>query len=354
MVATVVLTCGPIVWWIDKTHVEIWTYVLVALGVLLVGRAPHLAALSFAAAAAQNPPVAPLAVGAAVLALAAGGWRRREVWLALAATALVLSLHPLYYLSQVGTLSPLSSTATLTMPTVTALLTPILDLNLGLVAHAPLLLGPVVLGGLALLKDRTSRWRLAALAAAISLPWLLFAFSQTPNINHGGTPGPSRYAIWLVALSPPVLAACADLSNPGLRRLAILLTFVAMLQVLPVFRPSAPERYLRPTALANFVWREAPEWYSPLPEVFAERVAGRDGRARIPMATNDCHKLLLGGTGAATVVWPDGCRGANPQDDCLAPRALCYASLTRAGYRFSLASSQAGFQYEVAEPDAAR
>ena len=354
IVATVLLTCGPIVWWIDKTHIEVWTYVFVVLGILGVGRTPHLAALSFAAAATQNPPVAVLALGAVVRSLAGGAWKQRAGLVTLVATVLLLALHPLYYYWRVGMLSPLSATATLTAPTVTLLLTPIVDLNLGLIVYMPLLVGPLAIGGLALMNERMARWRIAGWTAALALPWFLLAFSQTPNINHGGTPGPSRYALWLLALAAPLFAGCAGLIRPSRRRAAILLTALAMIHVFLVFRPRQPERYLRPTGLATWVWRHAPTWYSPLPEVFAERVAEQDGRARIPVATADCHKVLLAGTGAAEVAWPNGCRAATPPEGCLAPRALCYASLTRDGYRFAAVPPQPGFRYEVAEPDAAR
>ena len=51
----------------------------------------------------------------------------------------------------------------------------------------------------------------------------LLTFAQTPNVNHGGTPGPSRYGLWLMPLAIPALRAMTSGSGSprGRARLAL-------------------------------------------------------------------------------------------------------------------------------------
>ncbi len=46
----------------------------------------------------------------------------------------------------------------------------------------------------------------------LSVP-LLFAFAQTMNVNHGGTPGMSRYALWFIPLAAPLFDATYRLTK---------------------------------------------------------------------------------------------------------------------------------------------
>ena len=53
--ATVLLACSPIVWWIDKAHVEVFNFALLGTALVLCRNAPRTALLLLGVLTAQNP-----------------------------------------------------------------------------------------------------------------------------------------------------------------------------------------------------------------------------------------------------------------------------------------------------------
>jgi hypothetical protein len=154
---------------------------------------------------------------------------------------------------------------------------------------------------------------------------LLFAATQTPNVNHGGTPGMSRYGVWLLALLLP-LAVQADVAvrwRPPMAVAGALTVLVAALTLHPRFPDAAITP--SPTPVASFVWTRMPALDNPLPEVFAERVGHVDGRPPLPVATAGCEKALIVATDAG-VSWPGSCEPRAVPGECRAAGALCYAN----------------------------
>jgi hypothetical protein len=332
LLAALLLGLSPIVWWVDKPQVEVFTFVWLLLGCALLPSFAW-AALCFAIAATQNPPIG----GLVVLVAGIAAWQRRARMGALWPWGLavaILGLHPAYYWYQLGRLTPLVESHDLRLPAWRTLLTPLLDLNLGLLVNAPLLL--LVIGGALVLAcgRREDRGRAGFVLAASGL--FLVAFTQAPNVNSGGTPGMTRYALWLL---PPAVLILARLPRQGWRgALAGGLTAASVVWSLWWFRPTLPERYLEPTRVALYVWSNYPAVENPLPEIFAERLRHQDGVNTLA-STPNCAKALI-----QSGVWPDPCEpvGTLPPD-CRAKEALCYGNRRPDGsYAFVPTSRRGG------------
>jgi hypothetical protein len=339
--AAVLLVAGsPLVWWIDKAHTEVFTVSLLSIAAVLLETAPPWALPFLAAAAAQNPPV--LALLALALAYVARIAAPRDPRLRVAVPlALGLgALHPLYYWWRIDRLSPLLGGTTPHLPSAKELLAVLADPNLGILPHFPVLALLFGLGVRWLVRSagwrRPGSWLLLAAVAS-----LLFAFAQTSNLNHGATPGPSRYGLWLIPFAVPVLIALEDpLRRAGFAMLAVA-SFVGSLAG---FHPRLPESYLEPGALARWLWTKAPGLDNPLPEVFAERV-GRDENWTLPVAFPRCEKALLPGIGSPLGLWPIQCPPAPLPAHCAEPGALCYANRSGDSFSFAPAPPQASFYF---------
>lgn len=321
---------GPLVWWVDKAHTEV--FIAAALGVasLLAREHRRWAVVAAGVAAAQNPA----ALGPLLVLVWGLAWRRDAPctdYLALAGAVAIAALHPAYSLLRLGRLSPLLPPDGPHWPALRALVTPVVDPNVGLLLFAPAV-AVLVVAGLA----RQSPPARARTACSIGL--LLLAASQAGNVNHGGTPGMSRYALWLIAAGLPAAAVAARRLQEH-RGAAVLVVGLTAATTWGAFRPAlADDRHLRPTALADAMWARWPALDNPLPEVFAERTGGRDGTAAVPASNDTCRKVLTIGTGTEAL-FPFPCEPAPAPAACVAAGALCYAN---AG-AFTLAPKQPGF-----------
>lgn len=308
-----VLFAAPMLWWIDKAHAEIFFSALVAGALLLRATRPGTTLVLLGVAAAQGPVLAVLLAGCAVEAVARHGTTRPVVGGALVG-AVMAALHPLYYLWRLGTMSPLPDTVTAHLPPLRALVTPLTDLNLGVVWFAPVL-RVLTLAGLAVVLRQRRGGSLALLVGAAAL---LVAASQVTNVNHGGTPGMSRYGVWTLAILLP-FAAQVDLARRR-RAAAIGATALTVVFAAVALHPRVADAGIDPrlTPLATLVWTQAPGLDNPLPEVFVERVTHADGAPPSPVA--------LPGGGKALIA-------------CEAPGGLCYDN----GGRIVPAPRQPGF-----------
>ena len=325
----VALFAGPVVWWSDKVQVEAFVFALLAIGTCLLRQSPGLAVLALAAAAAQNPAMLLLwGLGIAAIILD-GRARSGRWWMAVTASALLAALPVLYYQWRLGTLSPLADTSTNAWPSIGRLLACLVDLNIGLVANAPFFAMLLMVAVVSALRS----WRELSRGERLFVPFgvlgLLVAFAQPVNLNHGGTPGMSRYALWLTPLAIPLLAALRLESARWPRVAAIALVAASATWSLVTFHPRRAEQYLAPTALAELIWMRAPGLDNPEPEIFAER-ASRAEPGFLPMGTADCSKILTIGTR-----WPATCLPAWPMDSvCQLADALCDANRRGDGYAF--------------------
>jgi hypothetical protein len=334
--AALLLMVGPMLWWLDKPHSELFTFSMLAIAFSLVRDAPWWTLVTVALAGMQNLPIAaalPVTAGAA-LAMHPAWLRDRRWWTGVAVAVLLLAGVLGYNLLHSGSLAPLLPRGRLALPSVAEIGVPLWDPNLGLLPNFPGL-ALVVVALVVLLLRAAPRSLLTAdiIAAGISTAAFVFGASQAININSGGTPGMSRYATWLIPLAIPLLAQARESLRPRARRWMIPVAALSAMGCLAVYHPRLPERTGRPTLLARTFWTRYPSLDNPLPEVFVERLNGLD-EDWVPAATAGCEKVLLSGRGRDRAIWPMPCPPVPPPADCFEPARLCYANRTGSGYRF--------------------
>jgi hypothetical protein len=183
---------------------------------------------------------------------------------------------------------------------------------------------------------------LVALAASALF---VVSFSQIPNVNSGGTPGMSRYGLWIVPMALPIFAQYdAVARRPHVAWLAAL-AVASSIWCVVYFRPETGEDYGTPSPLADLLWTRYPSINNPLPEIFAERVMGVGDNSWLPAVTSRCEKVLLRGRGTnAEPLWPVPCAPAVVPPTCRPADALCYANRRGDGYSFAEAPRQPGYE----------
>ena len=103
--ASVLLFAGPIIWWLDKAHTEVFTFALLTIAFALARERPWWSMVAAGAASTQNPPIAilvPLFLGATLATHGRRGVSRHVLAGAAAGLALAL-LHPVYTYVRHGT-----------------------------------------------------------------------------------------------------------------------------------------------------------------------------------------------------------------------------------------------------------
>jgi len=335
--AALVLCGGPLLWWLDKPHAEVFLVTLLSVALAIVDSRPELALPLVGLAAAQNPVFGPvLAAGSAWVVVR----RRRRPFLvlALAASWALALAHPLYYLWHLGRALPLRDTVLRHVPNLAELRAVLSDPNLGLLPAWPSLGLAAALAVVLAVRTRGVRWPWFDVAAfSVAIGSLLFLFTQPGNINHGGTPGMSRYALWLAPFVLPALTRLAAVGRPAC---LALLAGLSLVSTIPEYLPNRPERYLEPTPLAAWLWTRHPGLDRPLPEVFAERAWGYPPLGAVPASTLACEMALVRGDGTAIGRWPLSCTPVEKPRSCSTPGILCYAERRPDGYDFVRAPAQ--------------
>jgi hypothetical protein len=316
-----VLLATPVVWYVNKAHTEVFTFSLLSIALARSLRGDYLGgALAAAVASAQNPPI--LGVAALLWGAAAGRWyvgrqsvrgpmsppiTARTARL-VALTLLFGGIAPAYYWTRLGAVTPLTREGySLHIPSLDEFNAVLLDPDIGLVAWAPTLVILGIVGCAALLRSRgnvdrrLSDIRFVSLVAAVSALVFMLSFPQIGQANHGASVFMSRYALWLIPLSLPLLASLAE---RGWER-ALLVTGCGTLVLYAfAFNPAQPETYLTASPQARVIYECLPCVFEPLSEVFTERRAGVDRERRsgidIPSgmrggsaADESCQRLLL-------------------------------------------------------------
>lgn len=347
--ASVLLFAGPIVWWLDKAHTEIFTFALLTIAMSLMRDRPWWAMLAAGVASTQNPPIAilvPVVFFAAVGRDRSALGDRRMIAASAVAVALAL-LHPVYTYAHHGRLSLLLEQTRSGVPTFQTLSAVVLDPSVGLIGNFPVFL-IVVVAGLVTLARHSGRYLVSTtivIPAAIAAIFL-FAFSRTTNVHHGGTPSLSRYAVWLIPLAIPLLSTLQQSGGRIWHR--FLWTAAVLSAVISVFafRPSVPQNSREPTWLATFLWTRVPALNNPLPEVFIETQLQVD-EFQLPAATGGCEKILIAGTDLYTGVLPLPCYPAPVPAECQKAGVLCYANRTGRGYEFVPVQDEVTFAARV-------
>ncbi len=330
-IAAVLLTVGPVLWWIDKPHPEVFTVSLIAVAFVFIGTAPWWSILALGLASAQEPALVPALAAALIFAALPAGFADRRVWIAAAGALLLAALNPLYQYLRYGVGLRALMGGNPHLPLARELLSTPLDPNIGIFVHAPLLTATIALA-LVLALVRAPRQVFTPKHGAVLAIGALFVlmFTQMLNMNGGGTPGPSRYGLWLLPVAIPILEAA-----PPAAALRILTAASAVWSVI-FFAPERPENYLQPTRLAAMMWQRWPAADNPLVEIFSERVSGSQPAPEPPLATPGCEKVLIIGRGSGSPTsWPARCEAQTAPPFCREVGVLCYANRSTDGYAYA-------------------
>ena len=262
------LTCvGPAVWYLPFTGAEVFTWTLVVSAFVFLDRRQYAVAAFAAGLGATQNPLAALFV-AAVVGASLREWSARITLTAAVAGSVCLAA-PTFYWWHFGVPSLIAADPHLNSGRVTwaKSLGLLADPNYGLLPFAP---GLVLLAAAGLWPSlRRQPLVTATLLGAMAVAGLL---AQGMIHWNGAAMGPHRYLLWL---SPPLawVAANGLAARPRLGWAALGLAVVVQAGILVA---AAPERldYIRPNALARFIWRKAPWLNDPDPQVFLVRNTG--------------------------------------------------------------------------------
>jgi hypothetical protein len=330
-----VVFAGPILWWLDKPHAEPFTFAMYAVAFAVFDSSPWWSLVAAGAAAVQDPGNAVLVglLAAAAVAGRASLLKGRRFWLGLVTGGSLPALHPAYRLLGLGTPAALVSSGDVRWVTAQEYLTVLTDPNVGLLPHVPVYAAAVLAGVIVLALNAPRRLIAPGVAGAVaSAAWLAFVAATATNVNHGGTPGLSRYATWFIPLAIPLFRETDRVLGRRVMWMALPALASAALGIWQ-FHPARGEAADRPTRLASFLWTRHPSFDNPLPEIFVERLRGLDENG-LPAATPGCEKILLPGRGERDSVWPMPCAPAALPARCQEAGATCYANRTKTGYEF--------------------
>lgn len=347
-----VLALSPTLWYVDKVHTELFTVATTTVAVALFARRRFLwCAAALALASTQNISFA--AIAGLVLAMdytarpSPRSYRFGEVAV-VGLTAALMLVHPTYYLSRLGVLTPqlLAGGAKVGFHAGRFLVW-LVDPDLGLLPNWPLLTLVAIVVAVTVRARATTTVATRTTRGATRGEWIvfivaylglnLFAQSSTQNLNSAATPGLARYGLWYVALSLPLfqrLLDCVVRARPGptsnaiasRRRLAEASVAVAAIAfggayASRFFAPTVPDagpdaRWTHPSPLSAFIQTTAPWLYDPPAEVFAERFShlGEDPRVRsaIAIVGPDCRKVLVQPGAGDGVLGGNGCAISAP------------------------------------------
>jgi len=294
------LAFSPALAFVMWPHPEVFTFAFVTLA-LALSLSGYTAAgvLASALASLQNPPLV-LLVGALLVAAFVSAWRKRRLRGAILPllAGLPALVPPLFFQWNFGVwnLSVRPSEAADSLSALRALDLAI-DLNLGLLPHAPVTLalglGVALVG---LLRRRPQ----PALEVLLLLPLLAIACTANSNWNND-TAGPSRYVVWMFPLLAFAAAGGGGApERPPGRAAAWALALALATQAVPLAArggPLAPSDFLRHSMAARYVLDRWPRLYRPAPEVFVERTLGHEGPYEGPVvyldAVGRCRKAWL-------------------------------------------------------------
>ena len=339
---TALVLGGPLVWWFDKAHTEVFTVCLLAIALALVRDRPGWSLVAAGMASTQNLPVAVVfgLIAGLQIVRSRGRVLTDKGWLVAAGIGAGLALlHPVYTYLRHGTPSLLLYATREGFPTAAEMAAPLLDPTMGLVGNAPVFVAAIVMAGAIVLARGWVTPEIGVAAASACL--FLVSAAQTSNTHHGATPSLTRYALWLLPLSVPVFVAVRNRAGMAARAALATLAVISSATSVVAFHPGVPQLGREPTTLATWLWTKQPTWQNPLPEVFSEIATGTEGTI-VPAATAGCEKVLLSSGATEDGVWPVPCYPAELKPPCSARDSICYANRAGRGYVFVRAPGREG------------
>lgn len=306
LLAIFVLTFfSPILWFIDKVHTEFFTFCTTTSSVILfLKRRYILSSFFLGLSATQNISFAAVSLFLLILDLFA---RRRDKYtldqvVILIMTVALIVLHPVYYYFRFGVFTPqlFIGGARIGVNWKYAYIW-FIDPDIGLFPNWPMGFILLTISFIALVRRKTPRNML--------IPWLgyvstfilmsLWAQSSTENLNHGGTPGISRYSLWYLGLFYPSIVFLVNhvKNSKWHSTVLVCLSIACFVYNFNVYNLTLPEEGWRPSKLSALVQTYLPKLYNPPPEIFIERYCGVPScRPLFAVIGPDCHKVLITNT----------------------------------------------------------
>lgn len=202
---------SPIIWFIDKAHVEFFTYVLTFISVIFIIKNKYLlSSFSLAVASTQNPSFALVALIPFLYRII---FERKRLYsiievVFLVGTIFFVLLHPSYYFIRYGVITPqLLAGGASPGGHLSIFYIWLLDPDIGLLPNWPLGLVALMLSVLIRLYSKHKKFNASNYYLFFVLIYLfvgLYASSSTTNLNSGATPGIARYALWYIPLFFPI------------------------------------------------------------------------------------------------------------------------------------------------------
>lgn len=333
-------------YYIRWTHPEVFTASLILLALMLMSDRRHgWAMLASALAAAQNPPVMLLVAYIGTVAVLHGrGFRSansslggeienggKNLLVILATVSVALS--PLvFFRAAVGVFNPITAAGSAQVSLISAsrLWSLYFDLNQGMVVAAPgVLLGAAALPFLIVLASRQVErgggvlWQMGPLFIGVFLSVAMAVPSLATRNWNSGQAVFMRYAYWLGI--PIVFGLVATLARLPRRvsmgvGIGVVVIQIATVGYYGIVGGASHLSELSLKPIASYVLRNYPELYSPVPEIFVERVRRAGGWPRIGGGQQmylypeegEPTKILLA-SGRARVI-ADTCQTASPTE----------------------------------------
>jgi len=339
VVAASLLFISPLLWWIDKPHGDLLVFCLLLLALLWARDRPHLGLLCLSVLAAHNMSLNLVLAAYGIWMLLLHGRKLFDSgrkWAALVVAVVIAASHPVYYLVRLGETDPVHLIEDLSMrlPTLTRLVTPLLDPYAGLVMWWPALVVAAAIGGVVRawhrpLVNRTARAWAVVWAPFVTAMALLLAQAQNTQPASGGTFALSRYAVWLAPFA--VFAFGHHLTTRRAARVGVAACCAASAVLsFHVARPDRPDVWFTvgPTFISDAVNDHAPWLWNPVPQIFLTREHEQYTVVE-PVANETCTKLL-----AVSGQWPGDCPApTDVPDDCVRSY-FCYANRSGDDYTF--------------------
>ncbi len=276
---------SPLLWFITRPQVEFFMAILGIIGFAFFVAEDYLpAAFAFALASTQNLPFAILAGLVFVFGFARKKWALvRTSFPRWAGVGLLTLLSPAYYYLRHGILNPMvaGGAAHLGFDRLAGkkMFSILFDPDIGLFPNWPVALILLLVLGVLALKKRAGLKMPVWIFLVLSSFILLWSQSRTTNFNHGGTYHITRYAVWYAPVF--FLALWRILASFPAHRNAVRRALMTAAVVLCLFQgidylPTKPETYLEQTRLSRYIYEHAPGLFDPVPEVFEERLLGKE------------------------------------------------------------------------------
>ncbi|WDM75907.1 hypothetical protein ACCQ13_02400 [Xanthomonas sp. NCPPB 1638] len=329
LAAALILFASPALWYVNKVHTELFTITLTTASLACALRHRWaFTGLFLAILTSQNISFAAPAFAASTFALINHTKSKKyqlsaiEV-LALALTPAIGVLHPFYYFSRFGSITPqlINGGAQVSDLHILSSFRYLSDPDIGLLPNWPLGVVVVVVAvssGVARGQFRLPRHPMLWIWISVYILISMLAQGATTNVNSGGTFGPARYGLWYLCFFYPLilltLLQIGKIKNSPLKIIISLAITLAAMGSIKIAWPLKPESFLTPSRAAQLIYGYVPWIWSPNEEVFFERNAGVADVPPIRPALvlgPRCRKALFipGGDSSKITVYPEGACG---------------------------------------------